>query len=107
MKKEPSIIGCVFAIVWLPLLLVANNIYHGFVLTKLWLWFIVPVFNLPVLSLPAAIGLSLIVSFLAKESNSKKGEAESLREFILQMTVRAMLIPTFALIIGWIVRQWM
>lgn len=107
MKKNISTAGCIFAIIWFPILLVLSSIYHGFVLTKLWSWFVISTFNAPVPSLPAAIGLSLIVSFLAKNSDSKSDENESLTDVIVGTTIKAAVIPTLALITGYIVRQWM
>ncbi len=48
-----------FIIISLPL--VALN---GWALHILWGWFIVPVFALPMLEVPQAIGISVVVSFL-------------------------------------------
>ena len=42
-------------------------LWDGFVLMKLWAWFIVPLFHLPALTIAAAIGLGLIASFLTHQ----------------------------------------
>lgn len=39
----------------------ASNLVKGWALTKLWAWFVVPVFHLPVLSIVQGIGLTLVV----------------------------------------------
>lgn len=58
------------AVVIIPLLLCLR----GFVLCKLWAWFVCPIFSLAPISIPQAIGIALVVSFLAarRSSNSKK-----------------------------------
>lgn len=38
----------------------------GMVLAWMWFWFMVPIFHLPVLSIPQAIGISMVVSFVTK-----------------------------------------
>ena len=76
----------------LPFLLV----WRGFVLTILWLWFAVPL-GMPELTVPYAIGLSLIVSFMVGLKESTKTEAEQL------LTI--MVHPVAALAIGWVVTK--
>ena len=44
------------------LVAVPITIWRGYVLSVLWAWFIVPLFGLPALSIPLAIGLMVIVS---------------------------------------------
>lgn len=55
------IITAIFVVVMMGIVLVPMAMWRGFVLSKLWLWFIVPTFNAPALSLTAAIGLSILV----------------------------------------------
>ena len=43
---------------------IAIILSYGFALTKLWVWFIVPVFALPVLTIAYAIGLMLVVNLV-------------------------------------------
>lgn len=51
-------------LLFLLIALVPLTLLSGLVLTDLWAWFIVPTFGLDPLSLPAAIGLSIIVGYL-------------------------------------------
>lgn len=55
-------------------LVIAIMLLRGLVLSVLWGWFAVPIFHLPELSIPQAIGLSILVSMLCyqRDSNSKK-----------------------------------
>lgn len=70
---------------------------RAFVLLKLWAWFIVPLFGLPPLTIPYAIGISLIVgSFFL---NTKKQDDSNV------FWVSAIVSPLITLFIGWIVHM--
>lgn len=78
----------------------------GWVLTVLWGWFVVPVFHLPQLSLPAAIGLSAIVGYLTRENVDAVAPVRTRK----QKLGRAAFVwsgPFAALGFGWIVHQFM
>jgi hypothetical protein len=107
MKEDYTPAGCIFAIVWFPLLIIASSIYHGFVLTKLWSWFVVPVFSAPHLSIPAAIGLCLIVGFMSKDNDSSNHEKKPLWEVIFDATLKAAIVPSLSLLTGYIVSHYM
>lgn len=75
------------------------TIWQGFVISRLWQWFIVPLFEVKGLSIPQAIGLALFAGMFTNESSSGKDD-ESNAKWI------KVLIKLFApLIIGWIVYQ--
>ncbi len=44
--------------------LVLSSIWQGFVLVKVWGWFVVPTFELTALSIPVAIGLVCVMRML-------------------------------------------
>ena len=107
MKEEPSAKESVLFLLWIPVLIALSSLYHGFVLTKLWGWFVVPTFSLPLLSLPAAIGLSLIVGLLAKGYGSKVlDESDSLSKLMLKVTLMVAWGPSLALLMGYIVSRY-
>ena len=106
--KEPSTKESIFVLIWFPVLIALSSIYHGFVLTKLWGWFVVPTFSLPLLSLPAAIGLSLIIGFMAKNHDLKRDdESNSLGKLMLKATLKAAAVPSNSLLFGYIVSRYM
>jgi hypothetical protein len=81
-------------------LAVGRLAWAGFVLSKLWGWFIAYSFNAPILSLNGAIGVMLVVSFLThKESDNKDITAE----LVGRAANNAVFTPAVALGIGWIV----
>lgn len=45
------------------ILSIPKSLAAGFVLSKLWVWFVVPVFGLPAFSYMQAVGLMQVVSF--------------------------------------------
>lgn len=66
MKETPaSIIGSIILFV---LNMIISIIVSAYVLASLWLWFIVPVFNLPALSVTASIGVSFFLNYLMVRS---------------------------------------
>ena len=50
-------------LLWL-VFLVPSYLYIGFVFSRLWAWFIVPVFNLPALTVMQAVGINIVVGLL-------------------------------------------
>ena len=60
--------GCIGGVLALGVVAI---IVRGFVLTKLWGWFVVPVFGLPALHIAAAVGLSLLLGYLLSTTKEK------------------------------------
>jgi hypothetical protein len=78
----------------------------GFVLTKLWLWFMVPVFGLPELGLAQAIGISLVVSWLTYRPNEKQDDdQEKTTKQKVSMVLKPLARAGATLLIGYIVKQ--
>jgi hypothetical protein len=63
-------------------LIVYSSVLNGWTLSKLWSWFIVRQFEVRPLSVPAAIGVALVVKFLTVELNSKDKSEKSFLESI-------------------------
>ena len=54
------IIAATFTFAFIAFLITLISIAQGFVLATLWGWFVVPLFHLPELSIPFAIGITLV-----------------------------------------------
>jgi hypothetical protein len=93
----PIITPIVF-IVSLPALL-----YKAWVITKLWKWFVVPVFNLSPLPFGYACGL-LLIFYLARSGDPQKREYSSREEEILSAFIGPIIGPTLSLAAGWFVK---
>lgn len=76
------------------------TIYNGAVLTLLWRWFAVPVFGLPELSIPAAIGIILILDFARNPPAPKDSESEKWTEVLARSLVFSMIRGSAALVGG-------
>lgn len=87
-------------------LAVLSVTYSGCALSVLWDWFIVSTFNVDSISIPAAIGLALIVGYLTK-TEEPQDEDKSFSEKMKEAAFKAALKPTFALLIGWLVTLFM
>ena len=88
-------------------LIVGGSLWRGFVLTQLWSWFIVPIFHAPHLALVPAIGVALVVGFLAPSSRHKKDKDKTVLEDWVETTVYVALIPALSLGMGWVVHLFM
>lgn len=82
---------------------------RGYVLMKLWLWFVVPTLQAPVLNVVQAYGFSLIFSFLtiglAREKEKKDGQ--SALSLMLQGTMITLFGYSTILLMGYIFAKWM
>jgi len=81
-------------------LVVVTVALEGWVLSVLWAWFMVPTFGLAALTIPQALGLSIIASCLTSHPNSRDSSGESAVETFL----RSILRPLIALACGFVVR---
>lgn len=88
--------------------LVFAAIFRGYALSILWGWFIIPVFHLPPLSVPYAIGFALVVSYLTHQTipSDNSDEHESFGYKIFKVIIMAATTPAFALLFGWIVHNY-
>jgi hypothetical protein len=79
---------------------IISIIFDAFVLTKLWDWFIVTLFNLPHLNLAYAYGITLMINYLKgyKKSDEIK---EKMSVLLLGVFIRSGIV----LLIGYIVFQ--
>lgn len=81
-------------------------IWSGYATSVLWGWFIVPVFGLDPLSIPAAIGISMVVSFLAKDVPDHE-EGKPFADVMAEAVGVAIARPLFTLISGFVVSLFM
>lgn len=100
------IAGCFAATLILGLyvvLLVYFTWAGAVVFTNLWAWFIVPLFDVPELTLIQAAGLALVVGYLTRNYNTAKGEDDTKK--VVTNTVMLMLSPWLTLLIGYIIHN--
>ena len=77
-----EIIFVVFGVaIMTGIMLITAYIINGFVLTKLWAWFIVP-FGLPELGLAQAIGIAMVIGFLTNQHIPDNKDEKAWKPFI-------------------------
>ena len=80
----------------------------GFVLMKLWEYFVTPTFNLAEISFLQALGLSLVVSFLTSKIDwSEDSEAISFETFSVKIVSHSVTTPVLTLVLGYLVHIFM
>ena len=100
-----KIIGSIVATI---VALVLGAIMGGFVLSKLWVWFMVPIFDVNPLRIVEAIGLTFIVGYMTKNhvESGKTLEGPFLEE-LLKAFLQTVVIAGMFLLIGWIIHLFM
>lgn len=86
-----------------PAYFALSAIWKGYVLSVLWGWFVVPL-GAPPVTIPVAIGVSLVVSLLTKSVRPTDIDGE------LQLGKQAYIAaagPALMLFVGWIVKAFL
>lgn len=91
---------------YLFVLLPLGVMWSGYALSKLWAWFLVPALGLPELSIPAAIGLAMVVSYMTYQPTNTNKDKDANQQ-ILEVLLSLALKPTLAIGFGWVVARWM
>jgi hypothetical protein len=95
MKKDDD---SLFLTILVLLMVVPLSMWHGFVLTKVWAWFVVPLGVVPI-GMWHACGLVLLIGWLTKDG-TQSGEGKSQSERLLEVLGKGILAPLIALGIG-------
>jgi hypothetical protein len=76
-------------------------LWKGFVISTLWGWFLVEHFALPALSIPIAIGMTVLATQLIPP-RVRKADAEQDQVFIV---IWGFVWPAFGLLYGWVTQM--
>lgn len=101
--KDEKFLTCLGALALVVGALVVGIPMSGWALSVLWGWFVVPVFNVPNLSIAQAVGLSCIVSFFKSYKTGEPDKDKSWVDVAVGLIVSALLAPLLAVGFGWIV----
>ena len=77
------------------------SISRGWALSILWGWFMVPVFHLPTLRIPTALGIATVIGMLTEHVNWQKDDPEY---DSMTKVFAGILGPMLCLLFGWIVK---
>jgi len=84
------------------LAMIISPIINGFVFSKLWLWFIVPIFQMQPLRVVEAIGIIFLINFI-KAKIDKESDKDKFWETFATNMVFVVLMAGFTLLSGWVV----
>lgn len=76
---------------------------YGFVFSKLWLWFIVPTFQMHPLSVVEAIGIIFFANFMKAKEN-KEVDNDKVWKTCLNKLRFAIFLALFSLSTGWVIQ---
>lgn len=103
-----SVIKIVGIFTLFPALMLLGALWRGFVLATLWAWFMVAGLHLPAISVPLAIGLSLLVGMLTNHRTGNEIEKDRNGfEAIGYSCVMSFLYPAFTLLIGYVAKGYL
>lgn len=108
--KALAVVLAVLGAVGLAALAIAfGALIDGFVLSTLWGWLIVPL-GLPPLSLVAAMGVSLVVSYVTyhyRADDCFKDPRRTARERMVHSLAILVTRPVLVLFFGWVIKQFL
>jgi len=104
MKDETAVglLAIIGVICGIPVLIILLSLLDGWVLVRMWRWFIVSTFHLPELPIWTAIGMTLIVHFLLPSRNGK--ETRKFAEILTTNIFGTIFAFGFAALIHWLSR---
>jgi hypothetical protein len=106
MSKDTGVTGlaCVGLAVLTVVAVVGSALLNGWAISVLWGWFVTPLFGLPLLTIPYAIGLGLVISmFIPSTASETKDKGWS--EILIALIAKVVATPLAAIAMGWIVHS--
>lgn len=84
------------------LIITIATIIDGFVFSKLWLWYIVPIFQMQPISIVEAIGILLLMKFTQVKTN-KDIDTDKIWGELAKKTIGYLYKSGLVLLCGWII----
>lgn len=100
------LVGCAFV----PVAIVLSYILRAWALMKLWEWFILPLWKLPVPSAGAVLGLSIIIGLLVEQhTTGTEAQDKDVSPGMRIWTSLFSMLAKYPIAVGcgWIVKHWM
>ena len=102
MDKDNSLFTCLGLLIYVVILVVAGSIMSGWALSVLWGWFVVPLFDVPSLTIPYALGLGLVIGLFIPATAKSTSDDATILDMVIHGLVKAFCVPLLAVFIGWI-----
>jgi hypothetical protein len=97
------LLSCLGLVALTAIVIVVGPPMHGWALAQLWDWFVVPIFDLPSMTVLQAYGVAMVVSLLARDFDLESHEDKSQFERWTIIIAGTIFRPLFAVLVGWIV----
>ncbi len=85
-------------------------IINGWILSIIWGWFMVPIFHLPALSIPAAIGFVAVIGFVFHKpdlASEKEAEKKTITQNCVMVFNLMIVRPALTLLFCYIVKHYL
>ena len=102
-KNKETLVAMIVLIVVELVSAVGASILSGYVLATMWAWFVVTSLHVAPLSLPAAIGIGMMVRYLTYKNPAEDKEDPDFGKMIIMWYT----LPLAALFGGWVVTLFM
>jgi hypothetical protein len=87
--------------------LVVGVVLHGWTLTVLWAWFVVPTFRMAALGIAPALGLSMLIGYLTRQDINIEAPERTNGERLGRFIALALVAPALTLGMAWVVHLFM
>lgn len=98
--------GCVGIVVLGVVLIIAGTLLSGWALSVMWAWYVVPVFELPVLGIKNAILLATLIGYFTPTELYKDAENKTENQKILNGIAAILFKPIFYVAWFWVIINW-
>lgn len=102
--KENNGFACFGLLIFEVGSVIVASIMNGWVMSILWSWFIVPLFGLPLLSIPQSIGFALVIGILTKNQTNSNSKDKDTSTLVAEIIGYGVFSPLLFLFMGWIIK---
>ena len=101
--KNSEGLACFGLLGLLVFVTVGGALLGGWVFSILWGWFVSPFFGIQEISIPYAVGLSLVAGMLTNKGSSSSDK--DTKDLVSNAISNVVFVPMFTLLIGWVVKM--
>jgi hypothetical protein len=102
-KNKHSTSDVVGSVLVMLVLLIPMMLLEGFILSQLWVWFIVPVFSLPVLSVGQSVGIMVVVGMITTQITYNVKAEGSLTSQVFERALNSVFMRLWIWGVGYVV----
>lgn len=104
-ELDKNLLGCIGIPLSIIILMVVGSIMGGWALSTMWGWFIVPIFELPTLTIAQAAGVSCVAGLFRTVKVNQESNDNDFVVTIAKSVGVVVFVNLFAVGWGWVVYQ--